>query len=97
MSEMLGPQTFGNTEEMVFLGREISSSRNYSEETARVVDAEVKHLIDEASDRAKKVLTERRATLDAIAAVLIEKETIEREAFEKIVGPTSNGAKKIDA
>lgn len=90
MSEKVGPITFGEQEELVFLGRELSTSRNYSEETARMIDAEIKRLMDEAFDRAKKVLVKRRETLDAIAAVLIEKETIEREAFERIVKKNAN-------
>jgi len=86
MSDKVGPLTLDGQDETIFLGRELSTGRNYSEETARVVDSEVKRLMDEALATAKKILTERRETLDAIAAVLIEKETIEREAFEKIVG-----------
>src|SRR3989338_1696813 len=85
MSDKVGPMTFGEQEEMIFLGRELGTSRNYSEETARMIDGEIKRLMDEAFERAKKVLTRRRETLDAIAAVLIEKETIEREAFNTIV------------
>ena len=85
MSDKVGPMTFGEQEEMIFLGRELGTSRNYSEETARMIDGEIKRLMDEAFERAKKVLPRRRETLDAIAAVLIEKETIEREAFNTIV------------
>ena len=85
MSDRVGPLTLDGQDEMVFLGREISSGRNYSEETARVVDSEVKRLMDEALAAAKKILTERRDRLDAIAAVLMEKETIEREEFDRLV------------
>jgi len=97
MSDKIGPLTLDGQDEMVFLGRELSTGRNYSEETARVVDSEVKRLMDEALATAKKILKERRETLDAIAAVLIEKETIEREAFEKIVGSATNGFKQAGA
>lgn len=97
MSDKIGPLTLDGQDEMMFLGRELSTGRNYSEETARVVDSEVKRLMDEALAVAKKVLTERREVLDAIAAVLIEKETIEREAFEKIVGSAHNGFKQAGA
>lgn len=93
MSDKIGPLTLGEPEEMSFLGREISGGRNYSEETARVVDAEVKRLMDDALTTATKIIRERRETLDAVAAVLIEKETIERDAFEKIVGSAHNGFK----
>ena len=90
MSDKIGPLTLDGQDEMVFLGRELSGGRNYSEETARTVDGEVKRLMNDALVTAKKVLTERRKILDAIAAVLIEKETIEREAFDKIVGKKTN-------
>jgi len=85
MSDKVGPSALGEREEMVFLGRELTTERNYSEETARLIDAEVKRLIDEAYNRAREVLTDRRAKLDAIAAYLIEHETIERHDFEALV------------
>ncbi len=85
MSEKIGPITFGEKEELVFLGRELTTERNYSEETARLIDAEIKRLIDEAYEKARKILGERREKLDEIAQILIEKETIEREEFEKLV------------
>lgn len=86
MSEKIGPMTLGDKEELVFLGREISAEKNYSEETARLIDQEVKKLIDGGHKQAREILTRRRAKLDEIAKVLIEKETIEKEEFEKIVG-----------
>lgn len=86
MSEKFGPVVLGEREEMIFLGREIATERNYSEETARVIDSEVKRLIDTAHKRAKEVLTERREKLDEIAQILIERETIEKDEFEKLVG-----------
>lgn len=85
MSEKIGPSVLGEREEMIFLGRELTTERNYSEETARVIDEEVKHLIDNAYTRAREVLTQRRKKLDAIAAYLIEHETIERADFEALV------------
>lgn len=85
MSETVGPVALGEREEMVFLGRELSSERSYSEETAKLIDSEVKKLLDEAYGRAKELLTKKRAKLDEIAKVLIEKETIEREEFDKIM------------
>ena len=84
MSESLGPLTFGKKEEMVFLGREISEQRNYSEEVAEKIDAEVREIIDRAYDRAKEALTKHRAVLDKLADVLIEKETIESDEFEAL-------------
>jgi len=85
MSEKIGPVVLGEKEELIFLGREISTQRNYSEETARLIDNEVKRLLDEAYRRAQDILTRRRAKLDQIARILIEKETIEREEFDALV------------
>ncbi|HET7685465.1 MAG TPA: ATP-dependent zinc metalloprotease FtsH [Candidatus Limnocylindria bacterium] len=84
MSERLGPLTFGKKDEMVFLGREISEQRNYSDEVAAKIDAEVREIIDRAYERAKEALTEHRAVLDRLASLLIEKETIEGEEFEAL-------------
>jgi cell division protease FtsH len=84
MSEKLGPRTFGNREELVFLGREISEQRNYSEEVAEEIDAEVKHIINSAFNTAKEILTKYRAKLDAIAERLIREETIESAEFESM-------------
>jgi len=79
MSERLGPRTFGRKEELVFLGREISEQRNYSEKVAEEIDEEVRRIIDRAYHVAKKMLTENRAKLNQIAHKLIEIETIEGE------------------
>jgi len=84
MSEKLGPLAFGKKEEMVFLGREISEQRNYSDEVAAKIDAEVREIIDRAYDRATAALTEQREVLDRLAALLIENETIEAEEFEAL-------------
>jgi cell division protease FtsH len=84
MSERLGPRTFGKREEMVFLGREISEQRNYSEKVAEEIDEEVRRIVDEAYQSARTVLVERRAKLDQIAKHLIEVETIEGEALEAL-------------
>ena len=84
MSEKLGPLTFGKKEEMIFLGREISEQRNYSDEIAAKIDAEVREIIDRAYERAKEALTQHRAVLDKLAELLIEKETIEADEFESL-------------
>src|SRR6187401_935704 len=84
MSEKLGPLTFGKKEEMIFLGREISEQRNYSDEVAAKIDAEVREIIDRAFSRAKEALTAHRDVLDKLAALLIEKETIESDEFESL-------------
>jgi len=85
MSSM-GPIAWGEKEELVFLGREISEQRNYSERMAEKIDKEVSRFIKDAENQATKILKKRRKTLDKLAKVLIKKETIEREEFEKIVG-----------
>lgn len=85
MSEKFGPITFGHKEEMIFLGREIHESRNYSESVASQIDEELRKILSEAHEKAKKVLVEHREKLNKIAKVLIEKETIEKEEFEKMM------------
>jgi len=82
----LGPRTFGKKEELVFLGREISEQKDYSEHTAEAIDAEVSHLIKDASITAEKILTEKKNILKELVAQLLEKETLEKEEFNKIVG-----------
>lgn len=82
MSDVLGPRTFGNREELVFLGREISEQRNYSEEVAQQIDQEVKRIISTAYEQARHVLTTYRAKLDALADWLIREETIDGTEFE---------------
>lgn len=88
----LGARTFGKKEELVFLGREMHEERNYSEKTAQDIDTEVTHLIDEAFKRATTILTEKRATLNAIAQALLEKETLEKDEFAAIVKGTAPAA-----
>ena len=75
----LGPVSFGETEELVFLGKEISEQRNYSEKVAAEIDKEVEKFVKEGSDRASKILSKNKKMLERIAKTLIEKETIERE------------------
>ncbi|HBI50804.1 MAG TPA: cell division protein FtsH [Candidatus Moranbacteria bacterium] len=82
----LGPRTFGKKEEMVFLGREISEERDYSDRTAEAIDAEVSRYISDAYKTAEKILTDKGDILKKIVAELLEKETIERDEFNKIVG-----------
>ena len=81
MSEALGPMTFGKSEEMVFLGREIATGKDYSEETASKIDAETRGFIERAHQAAARILKTHRRALDAIAKTLIEKETLEHEDF----------------
>ncbi len=85
MSSVLGPRTFGQKDELVFLGREISEQRDYSEDVARQIDAEVKRIIDNAYNRASGILAEYRSKLDEIAQRLIEVETIEGAELETLL------------
>lgn len=85
----LGARTFGKKEELIFLGREMHEERNYSEETAQAIDAEVSRLIAEAFDQATKILSEKRVVLDRIANTLLEKETLEKDEFDAIVKGTT--------
>jgi cell division protease FtsH len=82
MSEVLGPQTFGEKEELVFLGREIGEQRNYSQEIAEEIDKEVRSLVEEAYNRAREIVRTYRVKLDEIARRLIEKETIDVVEFQ---------------
>ncbi|MCX7791447.1 MAG: cell division protein FtsH, partial [Chloroflexaceae bacterium] len=82
MSDVLGPQTFGEKEELIFRGREIGEQRNYSEEVAEASDKEVRRLVDEAYERARTIIRTYRDKLDEIAHRLIEKETIEATEFQ---------------
>ena len=84
MSEKLGPRTFGEHGEMIFLGREITEQRNYSEEKAQDIDKEIDKLITDAEDTAKNLLQSKRELLDKIAETLLEKETLEQAAFEAL-------------
>jgi cell division protease FtsH len=85
MSEELGPMTFGKKQELVFLGREISEQRDYSEAMAQEIDREVRRFIDEAHSRAREVLTTYRDKLIALAKRLIEEETIESAELEAML------------
>jgi cell division protease FtsH len=85
MSEALGPLSFAKNEEQVFLGREIAQHRDYSEETARKIDAEVNSLVMSAYERAKAVLTEHIDVLHKLAEQLLEKETILGAEMDEII------------
>jgi len=84
MSEKLGPMTFGQKEELIFLGREIGEQRDYSEAVAQEIDGEVRSLIEEAHNRAKEVLTTYKDKLETIARRLIEVETIEAPELDAL-------------
>ncbi|MEK7570275.1 MAG: ATP-dependent zinc metalloprotease FtsH [Patescibacteria group bacterium] len=86
MSE-LGMRAYGNKEEMIFLGREISEQRDYSEKVAEGIDAAVDKFLKQAAETAKKNIKKLRPALDAIVATLLEKETLEQEEFAVLVRP----------
>ncbi len=81
MSDKLGPIVFGEKEELVFLGKELGTEKNYSNETAYQIDGEVKILIIKGLKKAREVLTKKMATLEKIARELIAKETLEQKEF----------------
>lgn len=85
MSEELGPITFGNKQEQVFLGRDIARDRNYSEAVAFAIDKEVKRIMEEAYSKAEKLLTDNIDKLHLIAQTLMEKEVIEAEEFAQLM------------
>jgi cell division protease FtsH len=87
MSDKLGPMVYGQKEELIFLGREISEQRDYSEEVAQQIDKEVKVLVAESYQKAKDILNQYRDKLDAVANRLLEVETISKEEFESIFPP----------
>jgi cell division protease FtsH len=84
MSPELGPMVYGQKEELIFLGREISEQRDYSEDVAQQIDKEVRKIVSEAYDHARSIIIEYRDKLDSVAQRLLEVETIKREEFEEI-------------
>ncbi len=87
MSEELGPMVYGQKEELIFLGREISEQRDYSEAIAQKIDQEVRRLVNEAYQKALELMSTYRDRLDSVAQRLLEVETISRDEFEKMFPP----------
>ena len=87
MSEKLGPRTFGKREELVFLGREISEQRNYSDQVAETIDSEVFDLIDAANHNAREIIVKHRAKLTKLAKYLIAHETVEEDTLIELLDP----------
>jgi cell division protease FtsH len=85
MSERLGPRTFGQKEELVFLGREISEQRDYSEKVAEEIDDEVRHIIEQAHELARQLLRDNKDKLVLLAQKLIEVETLEGEQLSSLL------------
>ncbi|MCI8587602.1 MAG: cell division protein FtsH, partial [Clostridia bacterium] len=84
MSDRIGSIMFGSGQEEVFLGRDFAQSRNYSEETAGVIDEEIKTIIDKAYAKAKQILSDNVEKLHIVAQILLEREKIDGEEFDKI-------------
>jgi cell division protease FtsH len=82
MSEALGPIAFDSSERSVFIGRDFSQTKSYSEKIAALIDDEVKKIFDEAMETCEKILTEHRDILEATAAYLLENETMDGDVFE---------------
>jgi cell division protease FtsH len=88
MSEKLGPIAFGEKEELIFLGREISEQRNYGDEVAREIDREVHRIVGEAYDRTRQILTINREVLNDMASALLETETVDGERLRSLIKRT---------
>jgi cell division protease FtsH len=86
MSNKLGNVTLGKREGLIFLGRDMMEERNYSEETARVIDQEIKEIIDNAYSQARELLQANFDKLKLLSQALIEKEVLDGEEVKKIVG-----------
>jgi cell division protease FtsH len=86
MSDHLGPRTYGAKEEMIFLGREIHEQRDYSEKIAEKIDDEVSSFIGQGAKIANEIITKHKGAIDKVVSALLEVETLEKEAFEAIVG-----------
>jgi cell division protease FtsH len=89
MSERLGPRVFGHDRGQPFLGREFSAEPDYSDEIAREIDDEIRRVVEEAHQTAKDVLSEYRERLEGISRILLERETIDAEQFEALLGGAS--------
>jgi cell division protease FtsH len=85
MSEKLGPRVLGRNHDLPFLGREMSAEPDYSEEVAREIDEEIRRVIEEAHDRAHSVLKEHIDELHRLSAILIERETIDKDEFLRLL------------
>jgi cell division protease FtsH len=85
MSDKVGPVTLGHKQEQVFLGRDFVAEPNYSDEVAFMIDQEVRRLIDEAHEEARKILTDQRERLETIAKILVEKETVDKDELLELL------------
>ena len=97
MSQELGPLTFGRRQEQVFLGRDISRDRNYSEAVAFSIDKEARRIMDESYNRAKQILMDNMDKLHLVAQTLMEKETLEANEFETLINSMDEGLSPQEA
>ena len=92
MSEKMGPLTFGKRNEQIFLGREFAQHKDYSEQTAIEIDAEVRRIVMENYAKARLLLQENLAALNAMAAALLEKESLDGPDIDRIIAENRGGA-----
>jgi cell division protease FtsH len=95
MSERLGPLTYGEKQEEIFLGREIGMHRDYSEDTAREIDEEIKKIVDVAQERAEGIIKKNIARLKKLAEALLEKENLSGDDIDKILGTKKQHEEKV--
>jgi cell division protease FtsH len=91
MSEKLGPRVLGRNHDMPFLGREMGNEPDYSEEIAREIDDEIRRVIEEGHETAHRVLNEHIDDLHKISQILIERETIDKDQFERLLAGEDEG------
>jgi cell division protease FtsH len=91
MSDKLGPRAYGSSNSPIFLGREMGESRDYSEEYARTIDDEVKSILQQAYDRAKKILESNKAKMEQLVEILLERETLDSNEFKEIMADDFGG------
>ena len=96
MSEELGPMEYGENEEEIFLGRSVARQQNMSEEMAKKVDIEVRKLIDEGYNKAKKILTEKLEDLHKLAKALLTYETLTGDEIEDLINKNKYPENKQD-
>ena len=97
MSEKMGPLSYGKKEEQIFLGREFATHKDYSEETAKQIDAEVVSIVSRNYEQAKKLLTDHIDILHKIAGELLEKEVLNGAEIDVLIGDALPRAQKIDS
>ncbi len=94
MSYNLGPRTFGEKEDLIFLGREIHEQRDYSEKVAEKIDDEIVQFLSDAGHKVEKILSEQKEKIEAVVHALLKKETLDKQEFIKIVGERPNNIKE---